>query len=84
MRFVSAPTNDSDNAGAHDTFVRGNKVLVDAEFNEPVESSRHWASAAVELGDGRQQRRKTMDVESVLHGCLTVRFANTVVTNDIV
>ena len=36
VRFVSAPTYDSDADGVNDTFVLGDKVLVDVEFSEPV------------------------------------------------
>ncbi len=82
VRFVSAPTYDSDDDGVRDTFVLGDKVLVDVEFNEPVVVPATGPQLRLNLGTDGSGTSKTMDMESVLHGGMTVRFAYTVTTSD--
>ena len=82
VRFVSAPTYDSDDDGVRDTFVLGDKVLVDVEFNKPVIVPATGPQLRLNLGTDGSGASKTMDMESVLHGGMTVRFAYTVTTSD--
>ena len=82
VRFVSAPTYDSDDDGVRDTFVLGDKVLVDVEFREPVIVPGAGPQLRLNLGTDGSGASKTMDMESVLHGGMTVRFAYTVGSND--
>ena len=82
VRFISAPTYDSDDDGVNDTFVSGDKVLVDVEFKEPVVVPGTGPQLRLNLGTDGSGASKTMDMESVLHGGMTVRFAYTVTTND--
>ena len=82
VRFVSAPTYDSDADGVNDTFVLGDKVLVDAEFSEPVVVPGTGPQLRLNLGTDGSGTSKTMDMESVLHGGMTVRFSYTVTTSD--
>ncbi len=82
VRFVSAPTYDSDADGVNDTFVLGDKVLVDAEFSEPVVVPGTGPQLRLNLGTDGSGASKTMDMESVLHGGITVRFSYTVTTSD--
>ncbi len=82
VRFVSAPTYDSDDDGVNDTFVLGDKVLVDVEFKEPVVVPATGPQLRLNLGTDGSGASKTMDMESVLHGGMTVRFAYTVTTSD--
>ncbi len=78
VRIVSKPTLDSDNDGTADTYVKGDKIHVDVEFNAPVTVSDQTAlKLRLDLGedsDSRASNRETMDLQSVRHGGQTLRF----------
>ena len=82
VRFVSAPTYDSDADGVNDTYVLGDKVLVDVDFREPVVVPGSGPQLRLNLGTDGSGTGKTMDMESVHHGGMTVRFSYTVATSD--
>ena len=82
MRFVSAPTYDSNSDGVRDTYVEGDKVLVYVEFNEPVVVSGAEPHLRLNLGTDGSGATETMGLESVLHGGMTLRFAYTVASGD--
>ncbi len=82
VRFVSAPTYDSDADGVNDTYVLGDKVLVDVDFREPVVVPGTGPQLKLNLGTDGSGTSKTMDMESVLHGGMTVRFSYTVTASD--
>ena len=84
VRIVSAPTYDADSDGVRDTFVRGDKILVDVEYNVPV-TVTGTPRLRLQLGDDSNavaDNRQGMDLESVLHGGMTLRFAYTVDGHD--
>ena len=84
VRIVSAPTYDADSDGVRDTFVRGDKILVDVEYSVPV-SVTGTPRLRLQLGDDSNavaDNRQGMDLESVLHGGMTLRFAYTVDGHD--
>ena len=57
VRIVSAPTFDADTDGRNDTFVRGDKILVDVEYSEPVRGHRRRPRpGAAASGDERRDR----------------------------
>ena len=82
VRFVSAPTYDSDADGVNDTYVQGDKVLVDVEFSEPVIAPGTGPQLRLNLGTDGSGTSKTMEMENVLHGGMTGRFSYTVTTSD--
>ena len=83
VRIVSAPTYDADSDGVRDTFVRGDKILVDVEYSEPV-SVTGTPRLRLQLGDDATpaNNRKQVNFESELHGGRTLRFAYTVAASD--
>ncbi len=83
VRIVSAPTYDADSDGTRDTFVRGDKILVDVEYSVPV-SVTGRPRLRLQLGDSATlaDNRKSMNKESELHGGRTLRFAYTVAASD--
>ena len=82
VRFVSAPTYDSDADGVNDTYVQGDKVLVDVDFREPVVVPGSGPQLRLNLGTDGSGTGKTMDMENVHHGGRTVRFSYTVTASD--
>ena len=82
VRIVSQPTYDSDNDGVRDTYVMGDKVLVDVEFKEPVVVPGTGPQLRLRVGADATVNRRSMDLESVLNGGMTLRFAYTVVAAD--
>ncbi len=83
VRIVSAPTYDADSDGTRDTFVQGDKILVDVEYNVPV-TVDGTPRLRLQLGDSATlaDNRKLMNMESELHGGRTLRFAYTVAASD--
>ena len=84
VRIVSAPTYDADSDGVRDTFVRGDKILVDIEYSEPV-TVTGTPRLRLQLGDDSEavgDNRQGMDLESELHGGRTLRFAYAVQGHD--
>ena len=84
VRIVSAPTYDADSDGVRDTYVRGDKIVVDVEYSVPVSVTR-TPRLRLQLGaDGNTgapvvANRKQVNFESELHGGKTLRFGYTVV-----
>ncbi|MDE0194895.1 MAG: SwmB domain-containing protein [bacterium] len=82
VRIVSWPTHDADADGTHDTYIRGDRILVDVVFDEEV--------AVTGAGDVRLRldvgandadqlnSRKTLALQGVYIGGRTLRFAYTV------
>ncbi len=87
VRIVSAPTYDADSDGVRDTYVLGDKILVDVEYSVPV-SVTGTPRLRLQLGaDGSSgapvvANRKQVNFESKLHGGRTLRFAYTVASGD--
>ena len=84
VRIVSASTYDADSDGVSDTFVRGDKILVDVEYSVPV-SVTGTPRLRLQLGDDSgtvADNRQAMNLESELHGGRTLRFAYTVEGHD--
>ena len=89
VRIVSKPTHDSDTTDTdkrHDTYVRGDRILVDVEFNEAVEVGGD-RNVRLRLDVGTDDTtltnsRRTAALEGVLNGGMTLRFAYTVQTGD--
>ena len=87
VRVVSAPTHDSDDDGQFDTYVRGDKILFDVEFSEPVEVTGEYSGVKLRIDLGADDTtltnsRKVLRLGSVLNGGRTLRFAYTVTASD--
>ncbi len=87
VRVVSAPTHDSDDDGQFDTYVRGDKILFDLEFSEPVEVTGEYSGVKLRVDLGADDTvltnsRKVLRLDSVLNGGRTLRFAYTVTASD--
>ena len=85
VRIVSAPTYDSDSDGKRDTYVRGDRILVDMEFNKPVTvagTPRLRLDLGPDNADLVDGSRRTADMDKVLNGGRTLRFAYTVTAGD--
>ena len=98
VRIVSVPSNDVSGDGTVDTYIRRDRILVDVEFSEPVEVANAGTNNAnvklrLDLGPdalqgsntNTQQRaanRKVANLESVLNGGRTLRFAYQVKASD--
>ena len=79
VRVVSAPTYDSDSDGRFDTYVAGDRILVDVEMSEPVEVTGDWDDVRMRLE--LEHGVKTIEVlklDGILYGGRTLRFAHTV------
>ncbi len=91
VRIVSAPTDDANDDGQRDTYVRGDKILIDVEFSAPVEVTIPTGGSVrlrLDLGtddNDLTNSRKTVHLDAasgVLHGGMTLRFAYTVATGS--
>ena len=86
VRIVSVPTYDADSDGRTDTYVRGDKILVDVDFTEPVRVSGGGdVRLRLDLGaddSDPSNSRKTLSSPTVVHGGMTLRFAYTVQTGS--
>ena len=93
VRVVSKPTHDSDSPadGVFDTYVKGDRILVDVEMSEPVEVTGSYDHVRLRLDIGpdaaqgsntnaeqRAANRETAQLDGILHGGRTLRFAYTV------
>ena len=83
VRIISAPTHDADSDGVRETYIRGDKILVDVEYSEPVKVTG-TPRLRLQLGDDATpaNNRKQVNFESKLHGGRTLRFAYTVAASD--
>ncbi|MDE0381983.1 MAG: fibronectin type III domain-containing protein [Rhodospirillales bacterium] len=88
VRIVSRPTYDSNGDGVNDTYIRGDRILIDVEFgaHQPV---KIFNGVQVRLrldlgadGNTRAANRKGLTQYSQLYGDETLRFVYTVVTGD--
>ncbi len=81
----SAPTHDSDGDGTFDTYVRGDKILFDVEFSQPVEVTG-TPRIRMDLGADNNAHgdgsRRVVSLDSVLNGGMTLRFVYTVATGS--
>ena len=79
VRIVSRESHDSDSDGSFDTYIRGDKILVDVAFSEPVEvGGDRNVRLRLDVGaddTNLQNSRKTADLDSVRRGGRTLRFA---------
>ena len=50
VRIVSAPSHDANGDGAYDTYIRGDRILVDVEFSEPVRVAGGALRLRLDLG----------------------------------
>ena len=88
VRIVSHPTYDSDSDGTHDTYVRGDRILIDVEFGagQPVKiGGEKKVRLRLDLGDkdaSQSANRKVLTQYSQLYGDETLRFAYTVQAAD--
>ena len=89
VRIVSHPTYDANNDGRNDTYVHGDRILVDVEFgaHQPVQinGNRDNVRLRLDLGadsDTRAANRKVLKLHSLLNGQKTLRFAYTVEAGD--
>ena len=88
VRIVSRPTHDADSNGTFDTYIRGDEMLVDVEYTEPVEvTANALQDVRLRLDLGTDDTvltnsRKIMGLKEVLNGGRTLRFAYTVAAND--
>ena len=83
VRVVSAPTHDSANNNIFDTYVAGDRILVDVEYSEPVVVNGSYENVRMRLDIGDDDTvltnsRQTAELDSILHGGRTLRFAYTV------
>ena len=84
VRVVSAPTHDSDGDGRNDTYVKGDRILVDVEFRsgEAVEADTGDDNDNVALCVDVGGTTKKFPFDRVVHGGETLRFAYTVRWDD--
>ena len=87
VRVVSAPTYDADSDGVNDTYVKGDKILVDVEYSEPVKVNGDGnlrlrldvGTNNFNTGDGS---RRVLTLDSVRHGGRTLRYTYQVKGTD--
>ena len=86
VRIVSWPTRDADGDGTDDTYIRGDQILVDVEFSEPVEVTGGGdVRLRLDIGDDDTDptnSRKMIGSPKVLHNGRTLRFAYAVQAAD--
>ena len=90
VRIVSHPTYDADSNGTLDTYVRGDEILVDVEYSEPVKvvnggTNNGNVKLRLDMGDDDAtltNSRKVITLKSVLYGGRTLRFAYKVQASD--
>ena len=87
VRFVSRPTHDSGNDNVFNTYIRGDEILVDVEYSEPVEVTGDYDNVRVRLDLGSDDAtlgnsRKVMKLKDLLNGGRTLRFAYAVAASD--
>ena len=80
VRFVSYRSLDDNGDGRFDTYIRGDEILVDVEFSEPVVVAGDYANVQLRLDlDGST---KVASLKSELYGGRTLRFAYVVKAAD--
>ena len=78
VRVVSSPTHDANGDGKFDTYGRGDTIVVDVEYSEPVEVQLTvGGKVGVRLLVGRDGSAtlKRAEITGVRHGGKTLRFA---------
>ena len=86
VQIVSWPSHDANGRGRYDTYIRGETILVDVVFNEPVRVGGD-ANVVVRLDLGEDDgdpdnSRRTATLQSVRYGDTVLRFAYTVADGD--
>ena len=98
VRLVSEPTHDANGDGRNDTYVRGDRIVVDVEFTEPVALGGGAVRDAttgtyeqvklrlfVKANDAaldRTRHLKVIDLVDIFHGGRTLRFVHQVARAD--
>ena len=86
VQIVSGPSHDANNRGKYDTYIRGDTILVDVTFNEPVQVGGDGnVVLRLDLGedDGDPDNsRRTATLQGVRYGDTVLRFAYTVAAGD--
>ena len=94
VRVTSAPTHDANGDGRNDTYTKGDKIVFDVEFTEPVKVDGEGADGGnVRLrldvgpnGGGKAQRdanREVAKLTDTFHGGKTLRFTYIVEGNSL-
>ena len=86
VHIVSWPSHDANGRGRYDTYIRGETILVDVTFNEPVRVGGDGnVVLRLDLGedDGDPDNsRRAVTLQDVRYGDTVLRFAYTVVDGD--
>ena len=77
----SQPSLDTDGDGAPDTYVQGDTIHVMVEFSEPVEATG-TPRLRLHMGPDNAGSNRTANLDAVLNGGMTLRFAYTVQSGD--
>ena len=91
VRVTSAPTHDANGDGRNDTYAKGDKIVFDVEFTEPVKfeegtgTDKNTVRMRLRVGrngDTSDGTLKTADLTDTFHGGKTLRFTYTVGGTD--
>ena len=84
VRVVSWPSHDADSDGVYDTYARGDRILVDVEFSEPIKVTSDVLHLRLDLGPDDANpgnSRVVVSDYSDVNGML-LRFEHTVRPGD--